>query len=95
MAGHMREIGLETELATLGMRGGSNAELHEWRAPQVADHVRLKGSGRYAPGQTEAGALADSHLNLLCISTRLQGWCNVSTAIDADHPNSTVAGRTH
>ena len=31
----------------------------EWRPPQVADYVRIKGSARYAPGQTEAGAFAD------------------------------------
>jgi acetylornithine deacetylase len=30
MAGHMCEIGLETELTTLGMRGGSNA-VGRWR----------------------------------------------------------------
>ncbi len=34
-------------------------ELHEWRAPQVADFARLKGSARYAPGQTLAGVMGD------------------------------------
>jgi acetylornithine deacetylase len=34
-------------------------ELHEWRAPQVADFARLKGSLRYAPGQTRDGAYED------------------------------------
>ncbi len=37
----------------------SARELHEWRPPQVADFVRLKGSGRYAPGQTEEQVVAD------------------------------------
>jgi acetylornithine deacetylase len=34
-------------------------DLHEWRAPQVADFARLKGSARYAPGQTKEGVMAD------------------------------------
>ena len=38
------------------VHGALGRELHEWRTPQVADFVRIKGSGRYAPGQTEAGA---------------------------------------
>ena len=41
------------------VHGALGKELHEWRPPQVADFVRIKGSGRYAPGQSEAGALAD------------------------------------
>lgn len=41
------------------MHGALGKELHEWRPPQVADFVRIKGSGRYAPGQTDEGALAD------------------------------------
>lgn len=41
------------------LHGALGRELHEWRPPQVADFVRIKGSGRYAPGQTEEGALAD------------------------------------
>ena len=34
-------------------------DLAEWRPPQVADFARLKGSVRYAPGQTDAQAFAD------------------------------------
>lgn len=34
-------------------------DLHEWRSPQVADFVRLKGSARFAPGQTLAGVSLD------------------------------------
>lgn len=41
------------------MHGALGRDLHEWRPPQVADFVRLKGSGRYGPGQTEQNALAD------------------------------------
>lgn len=41
------------------IHGALGRELHEWRPPQVADFVRLTGSGRYGPGQTEANALDD------------------------------------
>jgi acetylornithine deacetylase len=41
------------------MHAALGKELHEWRPPQVADFVRIKGSGRYAPGQSDEGALAD------------------------------------
>ncbi len=41
------------------IRGALGREMHDWRPPQVADFVRLTGSGRYGPGQTEANALAD------------------------------------
>jgi acetylornithine deacetylase len=41
------------------LHGALGQELFEWRPPQVADYVRLKGSGRFAPGQTRTGALAD------------------------------------
>lgn len=34
-------------------------DLHEWRAPQVADFAVLKGSARYAPGQTREGVMED------------------------------------
>ncbi|MGN6306458.1 MAG: M20 family metallopeptidase [Mesorhizobium sp.] len=41
------------------VHGALGRDLHEWRPPQVADFVRLTGSGRYGPGQTEDNALAD------------------------------------
>ena len=41
------------------LHGALGRDLHEWRPPQVADVVRIKGSGRYGPGQSEAHALAD------------------------------------
>jgi acetylornithine deacetylase len=41
------------------VHGALGKELHEWRPPQVADFVRIKGSARYAPGQHEAAVLAD------------------------------------
>lgn len=55
------------------MRGALGAELLEWRPPQVADMAKIKGSGRYAPGQTEAGALADMRHELDLLEQRFPG----------------------
>jgi acetylornithine deacetylase len=55
------------------VHGALGKELHEWRPPQVSDYVRIKGSGRYAPGQTEAGALADLRAELDRLEGRFPG----------------------
>jgi acetylornithine deacetylase len=55
------------------IRGGLGREFHEWRPPQVADVVRIKGSGRYGPGQTEAHALADLRRALDALEARFPG----------------------
>lgn len=55
------------------VHGALGKELHEWRAPQVADFARIKGSGRYAPGQTEAGAVADMRVELDALEARFPG----------------------
>ena len=55
------------------VRGALGKEFHEWRPPQVADVVRIKGSGRYAPGQTEANALADLRKVLDGLEARFPG----------------------
>jgi len=55
------------------MHGALGKELHEWRPPQVADYVKIKGSGRYAPGQTEEGALADLRAELDALERRHPG----------------------
>jgi acetylornithine deacetylase len=55
------------------VHGALGKELHEWRSPQVADFLRLKGSGRYAPGQTEANALADMRRELDALEARFPG----------------------
>ena len=55
------------------MHGALGKELHEWRPPQVADYVKLKGSGRYAPGQTDEGALADLRAELVALEKRHPG----------------------
>lgn len=55
------------------VHGALGKELHEWRAPQVSDYCKLKGSGRYAPGQTEGGALADMQRELAALEQRFPG----------------------
>ena len=46
------------------IRGGLSREFHEWRPALLADFVRMAGTGRYAPSQSEASVLAD--LRRLC-----------------------------
>lgn len=53
--------------------GALGRALQEWRPAQVADFVRLSGSGRYATGQTEAGALADMRTELAALEQRFPG----------------------
>jgi acetylornithine deacetylase len=55
------------------VHGALGRELEEWRPPQVADFVRLKGSCRYAPGQTEAQVLADMRAELAALQARFPG----------------------
>ena len=55
------------------VHGALGKSLEEWRPPQVADYVRIKGSARYAPGQSEAGALADMRGVLGALERRFPG----------------------
>ncbi|MCW2240079.1 M20 family metallopeptidase [Azospirillum canadense] len=55
------------------VHGALGKDLHEWRPPQVADFVRLKGSARYATGQTEDGVLADLRCELDALEARFPG----------------------
>ena len=55
------------------VHGALGQDLHEWRPPQVADYVRIKGSGRFAPGQNRAGALADIETVLGELQQRFPG----------------------
>jgi acetylornithine deacetylase len=55
------------------IRGALGRSFEEWRPPQVADFVRLTGSGRHGPGQTEAQALADLRAVLDRLETRHPG----------------------
>jgi acetylornithine deacetylase len=65
------------------VRGGLGKDLHEWRPPQVADVVRIKGSARYAPGQTEAGVLADIRRLLVDLEKRFPG---LEATVALEHP---------
>ena len=55
------------------VHGALGRDLEEWRPPQVADFVRLKGSARFAPGQTVAGVLADIQALLDNLCARYPG----------------------
>ena len=55
------------------VHGALGRELHEWRAPQVADFAKIKGSGRYAPGQTQDGAVVDIERELTALRERFPG----------------------
>lgn len=55
------------------VHGALGKDLAEWRPAQVADYVRLSGSGRYANGQTEEGALADMRAALDALEARFPG----------------------
>ena len=55
------------------VHGALGRELHEWRPPQVAECVRLKGSGRYGPAQSEAHAISDIRRELDALEARFPG----------------------
>jgi acetylornithine deacetylase len=55
------------------VHGALGRDLQEWRPPQVADYLRLKGSGRFAPGQSRAGAVADMEAVLGELRQRFPG----------------------
>lgn len=61
------------------VHGALGKELHEWRPPQVSDYVRIKGSGRYAPGQSEASAFNDFRVVLDELEKRFPGLRAVIT----------------
>ena len=69
------------------MHGALGQELHEWRPPQVADYVRLKGSGRYAPGQSRAGALADMQAVL---DELMRRWPGLEARLTAEENRLTM-----
>ncbi len=55
------------------LRAGLGKEFLDWRPPQVADFVRLKGSARYAPGQTEDSVMTDIGARLDALVARFPG----------------------
>jgi acetylornithine deacetylase len=64
------------------LHGALGRDLVEWRPPQVADFARIKGTARYAPGQSEAGALADIRAELDALERRFPG---LSASIWPEH----------
>jgi len=64
------------------VHGALGRELAEWRPPQVADYAVLKGSCRYAPGQTEAQVLADMRAELAALERRFPG---LRTTLTPEH----------
>ncbi len=61
------------------VHGALGRDLQEWRPPQVADFVKIKGSARYAPGQTEPAVLADMRAVLDDLERRFPGLKAVLT----------------
>ncbi len=61
------------------VRAALGRNLEEWRPPQVADYAVLKGTCRYAPGQTEAQVLADMEGELAALRQRFPGLKTVLT----------------
>lgn len=55
------------------VHGALGRDLQEWRPPQVSDFVRIRGSARYAPGQTQEGVLADLAGELVELEKRFPG----------------------
>ncbi len=41
------------------IRGSLSPEFHDWRPPQIADYVRMVGTARYAPSQSEESVMRD------------------------------------
>jgi acetylornithine deacetylase len=64
------------------VHGALGKELQEWRPPQVADYVKIKGSARYAPGQTEAQVLDDMRAELAALERRFPG---LKTKLTPEH----------
>lgn len=55
------------------VHGALGRDLLDWRPPQVADFVKIKGSARYAPGQSEAVVLEDMRRVLAELEGRYPG----------------------
>ena len=59
-SGAANEAHRSVNRANIGViRGSLSPEFHDWRPPQVADYVRMVGTGRYAPSQSEDDVLQD------------------------------------
>ena len=60
--------------ANIGVvRGALSPQFHDWRPPQVADFVRMAGTVRYGPSQSEEGVLADIERLLAELEAEMPG----------------------
>jgi acetylornithine deacetylase len=60
--------------ANIGViRGSLSTEFHDWRPPQVADFVRMAGTVRYGPSQSEESALTDIRALLRDLEAEMPG----------------------
>lgn len=66
------------------VHGALGRNFEEWRPPQVADYARLKGSCRYAPGQSKAQVLADMRVELAALEARFPGLKTALTPGEED-----------
>ena len=59
-SGAANEAHAAVNRANIGVvRGSLSPDFHDWRPPQVADFVRMAGTVRYGPSQSEESVLAD------------------------------------
>ena len=65
------------------LHGALGRDLHEWRPPQVADFARLRGSGRFGPGQSLENALKDIRKVLASLERQFPGL-KASLAVEAE-----------
>ena len=66
------------------IRGALGQGFEEWRPPQVADFVRMTGSGRIGPGQTQENALKDFRAVL---DTLERDWPGLKAEIRIESPS--------
>jgi len=60
--------------ANIGViRGSLTPEFHDWRPPQVADFVRLAGTARYGPSQSEESVIEDIKVVLADLEAEMPG----------------------
>ena len=65
------------------IRGALGRSFEEWRPPQVADFVRMTGSGRIGPGQSQDNALKD----LRTVLDRLEmDWPGLNSEVRIEAP---------
>ncbi len=70
------------------IRGSLSPEFHDWRPPQVSDYVRLAGSARYAPSQSQAGVMGELRRVLDELEAEMPGLeCRLSRESDGKRPD--------